>query len=86
LRLSRELLPDQQRVLGPLHPGTLITRNNIAVRTGESGDAAGALRLLRELLPDKQRVLGPNHPDTVSTQKAVEYWEQRGQGQEPEEP
>ena len=30
LRLSRELLPDQERVLGPDHPDTLATRNNIA--------------------------------------------------------
>ena len=30
LRLSRELLPDQQRLLGPDHPETLITRNHIA--------------------------------------------------------
>ena len=30
LRLFRELLPDQQRVLGPYHPDTLATRNNIA--------------------------------------------------------
>jgi hypothetical protein len=30
LRLSRELLPDQERVLGPDHPDTLTTRGNIA--------------------------------------------------------
>ena len=30
LRLFRELLPDQERVLGPDHPDTLTTRNNIA--------------------------------------------------------
>ena len=30
LRLYRELLPDRERVLGPDHPETLITRNNIA--------------------------------------------------------
>jgi hypothetical protein len=30
LRLHRELLPDQERVLGPDHPDTLATRTNIA--------------------------------------------------------
>jgi hypothetical protein len=30
VRLSRELLPDLERVLGPAHRDTLTTRNNIA--------------------------------------------------------
>jgi hypothetical protein len=33
LRLSRELLPDRERVLGPHHPDTVITRSNIAYWT-----------------------------------------------------
>ena len=53
LRLFRELLPDQVRVLGPDHPDVLTTRNNIAAWTSQCGDAAGALRLFRELLPDR---------------------------------
>jgi len=67
LRLFRELLPDQVRVLGPDHPDTLTTRGNIAAWTGQSGDARGALRLFQELLPDLQRVLGPDHPGTLTT-------------------
>ena len=39
LRLYRELLPDQERVLGPDHPDTLLTRCDIAHWTGEAGDA-----------------------------------------------
>ena len=39
LRLYRELLPDQKRVLGPDHPETLLTRYDIAYWTGEAGDA-----------------------------------------------
>lgn len=38
LRLSRELLPDQVRVLGPDHPHTLTTRHEIAYWTGEVGE------------------------------------------------
>ena len=67
LRLSRELLPDQERVLGPDHPDTLTNRISIATSTGRAGDARGALRLSRELLADQQRVLGPDHPDTLKT-------------------
>ena len=47
--------------LGPDHPHTLTTRNNIAQWTGDSGDAREALRLSQELLPDRERVLGPDH-------------------------
>ncbi|SFO57817.1 hypothetical protein SAMN05660359_04460, partial [Geodermatophilus obscurus] len=40
---------------------------NIAVWTGEVGDAAGALRLFEQLLPDLVRVLGPDHPAVLGT-------------------
>jgi hypothetical protein len=41
LRLFRELLPDQVRVLGPDHPDVLATRSNIAYWTARSGGDAG---------------------------------------------
>jgi hypothetical protein len=73
LRLFRELLPDKERLLGPDHPDTLATRNNIASLTGQAGDLAGALRLLRELLPDLERLLGPDHPGTLTTRNNIAY-------------
>ncbi len=63
-------------VLGPLHPDTLTTRNNIAFWTGRLEEAAEALRLFRELLPDRVRVLGPLHPDTL----AVREWIAKEEG------
>jgi len=75
LRLSRELLPDQERVLGRDHPDTLTTRNNIAAWTGEVGDAREALRLYRELLPDRERVLDRDHPDTLRTEATIKLME-----------
>ena len=46
LRLSQALLPDQERVLGPDHPDTLTTRNNIASWTGRvRGRRGGAAAL-----------------------------------------
>ena len=74
LNTGTELLPDQERVLGPDHPDTLTTRNNIAHWTGQSGDAREALRLFQELLPDQERVLGPDHPDTLSTRNNIAHW------------
>jgi len=55
----------------PDHPHVLSTRNNIAVWTGEHGDAAGALRLFQELLPDLIRVLGPDHPHVLATRGSI---------------
>ena len=78
LRQFRQLLPDQERALGPHHPDTLSTRNNIAYWTGETGDAAEALRLYRLLLPEWEQVLGPHHPDTRITRGEVAYWERQG--------
>ena len=58
-------------MLGPDHPNTLRTRNNIAVWTGESGDPQTALKLFEELLPDRVRVLGPDHPNTLTTRNNI---------------
>ncbi|MFE5797108.1 tetratricopeptide repeat protein [Streptomyces sp. NPDC056503] len=55
------------RLLGPDHPDTLATRNNLAGWQGETGDAAGAADAFAELLTDHLRVLGPDHPDTLIT-------------------
>jgi hypothetical protein len=71
------------RVLGPDHPDTLATRNNIAGWTGECGDPAGALRLFQELLPDVVRVLGPDHPNTLTTRNNVAHWTEVLSGRTP---
>uniref|UniRef100_UPI0035B2B911 tetratricopeptide repeat protein n=1 Tax=Zoogloea sp. TaxID=49181 RepID=UPI0035B2B911 len=67
LYMYEALLQVRQRVLGPDHPDTLITRHNIAGWTGECGDARKALALFEALLPDQQRVLGSDHPSTLIT-------------------
>jgi hypothetical protein len=54
------------------HPEVLSTRSNIAGRTGECGDSAGALRLFRELLPDQERVLGGSHPAVLAVRGRIE--------------
>ena len=74
LRLFRELLPDEERVLGRDHPDTLNNRHNIAAWTGEAGNAPEALRLFRELLPDEERVLGRDHPDTLNNRHNIAAW------------
>ncbi len=63
--------------LGPEHPATLATRNNLAFWRGEAGDAAGAAAAFAELLPLRERVLGPEHPDTLATRNNLAH--SRGQ-------
>ena len=60
--------------LGPDHPDTLTTRNNIARWTGDAGDAREALRLFAELLADRERVLGHDHPNTLATRHNIALW------------
>src|SRR5207237_764863 len=71
VRLFRELLPDQERVLGRDHHDTLMTRGDFAFWTRTMGDAREALRLFRELLSDFERVLERDHPDTLTAMRVV---------------
>ncbi len=71
---SRRLLNERVQVLGPEHPDTLTTRNDLAWWTGEAGDAAGARDQYAALLPVRARVLGPEHPDTLETQSNLADW------------
>jgi hypothetical protein len=74
LRLSLELLANQERVLGRDHPSTFGNRSDIALWTGFGGKADEALRLFRALLPDQERVLGPDDPDTLATRANIALW------------
>ena len=56
----------------------LIIRANIAVQTGDGGDAHGALRLFEQLLADQQRVLDSDHPDVLTTRHNIAYWTSQG--------
>jgi tetratricopeptide (TPR) repeat protein len=64
----------RKRLQHPGHPATLVIRGNIALWTGECGDAAGALRLFTALQPDMERVLGPDHPHTLRIRGNVAFW------------
>ena len=59
-------------VLGPDHPDTLTTRNNLAVAYYSVGRFGEAIDALEKLLPDCRRVLGPEHPLTKLVQKNLE--------------
>ena len=54
-------------MLGPEHPDTLISMNNLADTMRAQGDLAGARKLQEETLRIQSRVLGPEHPDTLTS-------------------
>ena len=53
-------------VLGPDHPDTLTTRNNLAFAYHSAGRFNEAIELYERVLADRVRVLGPDHPDTLT--------------------
>jgi len=72
-----QLIADAHRdsdAYGPEHPYTLTARHNLAVWTGEAGDAAGARDQLTALLPIRERVLGPERPGTLITRRELARW------------
>ncbi|MEU6728455.1 tetratricopeptide repeat protein [Nonomuraea wenchangensis] len=66
----------RERVLGPEHPDTRITRRALAQSTGQAGDMAGAREPLTALLPTIERVLGADHPSTAGVRLDLSQWEQ----------
>jgi tetratricopeptide (TPR) repeat protein len=56
-----------ERVLGPDHPDTLTSRNNLAGAYEAVGDLTRAIALYEATLTDRERVLGPDHPDTLAS-------------------
>ncbi len=72
--LSRRIADARSRALGPEHPDTLVTRNNVARWTGKAGNPAAARDQAAALLPVFERVLGPEHPDTLYIRHSLARW------------
>ena len=64
--VGESLLADRERVLGPDHPDTLASRDNLAAYQA-AGRLGEAIPLHERTLADRERVLGPDHPDTLTT-------------------
>ena len=60
---SEQLVADQVRLLGPDHPDTLASRDNLAIAYHDAGRTAEAITLCEQALADMERLLGPDHPD-----------------------
>jgi len=65
--IGERLVVAYERVLGPDHPDTLHSRNNLANAYREAGRRDEALTLHEQTLAAYERVLGPDHPDTLQS-------------------
>ena len=57
----------REEVLGPDHPDTAKTYNNIGSVYGDMGDYGKALEYFQKDLRISEKLLGPNHPSTAGT-------------------
>ena len=69
--IGERLVADQERVLGPDHPDTLSSRNNLADAYRIAGRTGEAISLHEQTLAARERVLGPDHPDTLTSRHSL---------------
>jgi tetratricopeptide (TPR) repeat protein len=65
--LAKRALAIRQRVLGPGHPDTAESLNNLAMVRWGQGEAADARRLFERALAIQERALGFDHPHTADS-------------------
>ena len=65
--LYERALALKEKVLGPDHPETALSLNNLALLLQDQGDLAGARPLHERALAIREKALGPNHPDTAES-------------------
>ena len=60
-------------LLGPDHPDTLTSRNDLAGAYESAGRLTEAITLYEQVLTDRTRVLGEDHPDTLTSRDNLAY-------------
>ena len=64
-KMFRDLLADQQQILGPTHPDTFASQRVLARLMGQQGRNQEAESLYRQLVADRAQILGDDHPETM---------------------
>ncbi|KAF2627622.1 kinesin light chain 1 [Macroventuria anomochaeta] len=67
----RQVLSIREKTIGPEHPDTLISMNEIAVALSDQGKYAEAKKMHRETLELGKKVLGEEHPHTLTSMNNV---------------
>jgi tetratricopeptide (TPR) repeat protein len=79
--LFERTLTDYERVLGPEHPDTLTSRNNLANAYQAAGRLDEAIALHERTLTDHERILGPDHPHTLTSRNNLAAARAQAKGQ-----
>ena len=76
--LYQRALTIREKALGPEHPDTASTLNNLALLYNNQGKYEEAEPLYQRALAIREKALGPEHPDTASTLNnlAILYYDQ----------
>jgi hypothetical protein len=69
--IGERLLADQEQVLGPDHPNTLVAREELGLAYQAAGRTGEAITLHEQNLAARERVLGPDHPDTLNSRGSL---------------
>jgi len=65
--LAERALAIREKALGPEHPATAVSLNNLASLLQDLGDLAAARTLFERALAIREKALGSEHPDTNRT-------------------
>jgi serine/threonine protein kinase/tetratricopeptide (TPR) repeat protein len=65
--LRKEIVQAHQAELGPNHPDTLVSMNNLAVEQTKASNPREAIRIWEQILPIQRSNPGPDHLDTLTT-------------------
>lgn len=67
VKLATEVLQTRERLLGPEHPSTASSLNNLAALCESQGNYAAAEPLYLRALRGYEKTLGPEHPETAAS-------------------
>src|SRR5437764_843300 len=67
VHLARQMCDLARQALGPDHPDTAASLNNLGGLLQALGDLAGARPYLEQALASLQKARGPDHPDTAAS-------------------
>jgi tetratricopeptide (TPR) repeat protein len=73
IAILQPLLAERERILGPEHPDTMTTRNNLAYAYQNAGRVPEAIAIYEPLLADRERILGAEHPTTLITRDNLAF-------------
>jgi tetratricopeptide (TPR) repeat protein len=71
--LAERVLAIYEKALGPDHPHTATSLNNLGGLLDSQGDLAGARSYYEQALAIRQRTHGPDHPDTALSLNNLGY-------------